>query len=77
MLLKNAKLSLNAIIWRSIKIHAKVLYKRNNKDVYIYKETIVYPAVNVEHNNNGVNDLYLLNNEDYVEILNFVEYTSM
>ena len=37
----------------------------------------MYPAVNVEHNYNGVNDLYLLNNEDYVEILNFVQYTPM
>ena len=54
-----------------------VVYKQTHKEAYIYRETIVYPVVNMVFNYNGVQDLHFLNNKDYVEILNYVQHTSM
>ena len=54
-----------------------VVYKVNKKNGYIYKESIVYPVVNMEVNHNGVADSYYFKNSEYVEILYYVEHTGM
>ena len=54
-----------------------VVYIKRNKDAFVYKETIVHPWVDMETNYNNCVDLFFLKNENYVEILNFVQLTYM
>jgi len=54
-----------------------VVYKRSNKNVFIYKECIVYPLVEFEAHYNNNQDLFFLTNGHYIEILNCVQFTAM
>ena len=53
-----------------------VKYKHGKKDVFVYKESIVHPLVEME-NINDKDGLFFLSNVHYVEVLNYVQYTSM
>ena len=46
------------------------VYRRDWKTAFIYKECIVYPVVNMEEN---IHNRYLLSNEEYCEILAYIE----
>ena len=51
-------------------------YHISKNQVFIAKESVVYPFVNFKHEHKGKSgELFL--NEDYTEILNFVEHTNM
>ena len=45
------------------------IYKPNKKKTFFYPESVVYPCVQFKSKKDGL----LLTNEEYVEILNFVE----
>ena len=53
------------------------MYKRYKKEVFIYKESIVYPLVEMIPKYNTKDGLFYLSNNQYVEILNYVQYTLM
>ena len=46
-------------------------YKLSKKKTYFYKESVVYPAVQFTGRKKG----YFLSNQEYAEILNFVDQT--
>ena len=54
-----------------------VVYKTSTKNVFLYKESIVYPLVEFESNCNNKENLFYLSNSNYIEILNSVQYTAM
>ena len=49
----------------------------SKKQVFIAKESVVYPFINFNHEHKDKLDELFLSNEDYTEILNFVEHTNM
>ena len=52
-------------------------YHISKNQVFIAKESVVYPFVNFKHEHKGKSGELFLSNEDYTEILNFVEHTNM
>ena len=52
-------------------------YHISKNQVFIAKESVVYPFVNFKHEHKGKSGELFFSNEDYTEILNFVEHTNM
>ena len=69
--------SQNVIIWRDTLKFKNVVCIRDKKEVFIYKESIVYPLVEMIPKHNTKDGLFYLSNNQYVEILNYVQYTLM
>ena len=51
-------------------------YHISKKQVFIAKESVVYPFVNFKHEHKGKSGELFLSNDDYTEILNFFEHTN-
>ena len=54
-----------------------VVYQRSKKNIFLYKEIIVYPLVEFEPNCNNKEDLIFLSNNKFFEVLNCVQFTAM
>ena len=53
-----------------------VLYQRSKSNVFLYKESIVYPTVKFEPNYNK-KDLFFLSSNKFIEVLNCVQFTEI
>ena len=51
-----------------------VTYRKNKDIVNIFRESIVYPLVDMEEKDTGV---FFLDNTHFFEILNYVQYSAM
>ena len=59
-------------------IKKKLLYiKEVKKNVFLYKESIVYPLLEFEPNYNKKVDLFFLSNNRFIEVINCVQFTAM
>ena len=54
-----------------------VVYQRSKKNIFLYKEIIVYPLAEFEPNCNNKEDLIFLSNNKFFEVLNCVQFTAM
>ena len=54
-----------------------VLYQWSKTNVYLYKESIVYPHVEFYPNYNYKEDLFILVTNKFIELLNCVQFTAM
>ena len=54
-----------------------VVYQKSKKNIFLYKESIVYPLVEFEPNYNNKEDLIFLSNNKFFEVLNRVQFTAM
>ena len=52
-------------------------YHISKNQVFIAKESVVYHFVYFKHEHKGKSGELFLSNEDYTEMLNFVEHTNM
>ena len=58
------------------KVHIEpkgTLYKLSKKKTYFFKESVVYPFVQFKGSKKG----FLLSNEEFVTVLNFIESTEL
>ena len=53
-----------------------LLYIKKLKNVFIYKENIVYPLTELEPNYNKKEDLFFLSNNRFTEVSNCVQLFS-
>ena len=64
-----------ATLYHQISLYRKgVTYRRSKEFVNIFRESIVYPLVDMKEKDTGI---FLLNNTHFVEILNYVQYSAM
>ena len=54
-----------------------VVYQKSKKNIFLYKESIVYQLVEFEPNYNNKEDLIFLSNNKFFEVLNCVQSTAM
>ena len=53
------------------------IFKKGKKTVFVYKECIVHPLVTMEENYKNKKDHFFLDNTSYVEVLHYVQYSSL
>ena len=54
-----------------------VVCQKSKKNVFLYKESIVYPLVEFESNYNKKEDLFFLSKNKFIEVFNCVQFTAM
>ena len=54
-----------------------VVYQKSKKNIFLYKESIVYQLVEFEPNYNNKEDLIFLSNNKFFEVLNCVQSKAM
>ena len=55
-----------------------IVYQRiKKKNVFLNKESIVHPLLEFEPNYNKKEDLFFLNNNRFIEVINCVQVTAM
>ena len=64
-----------ATLYHQISLYRKgVTYRRSKEFVNIFRESIVYPLVDMKEKDTGI---FLLNNTHFLEILNYVQYSAV